>query len=631
MAASRPQRTKRTVEPSRINRAMKVGAWYLGDERAEFTVWAPRSQTVMLELADRSIKMQQKGDGYWSAIVSGVKPGTQYRYKLDDHQAYPDPASMSQPFGVHEASAVVDQQFEWHDAQWSGIALEDLVIYELHVGTFTPQGSFEAVIPRVQTLKELGITAIELMPIAQFPGDQKTDDPKAYRNWGYDGTYPYAVQNSYGGVVGLKKLVDACHQQGISVVLDLVYNHFGPEGTYVQSFGNYFTETYKTPWGSAINFDDAHSHCVRSYFLENALYWLREFHIDALRLDAVQAIYDLGAKHFLSELADRVDELSQQQNRKLYLIAESDLNDVKLIRSKAENGYGLDAQWSDDFHHALHALLTGANIGYYQDFGTCEDLAKAYRETFVYDWKYAPHRFRFHGAPAIDRAMSQFVVCIQNHDQIGNQMKGERLSQLISFEGLKLAAGAVILSPYIPLLFMGEEYGEEVPFTYFVSHSDSDLIRMVRQGRKQEFEPFHYEGEPPDPESAETFQACILQWERHQQGKYKTLWQFYQQLLQMRRSLPALVNRDRRSVSACGDEEKKMVWVQRSSTDQTLLILMNFNQSDQSFEFPEGQWRKIIDSADERWLGKGAAAPEKGAQGESGQAIARSFIIYERY
>jgi maltooligosyltrehalose trehalohydrolase len=610
---------------------MKVGTWYLGNDRAEFTVWAPRSQTVTLELADRSIEMQPKGEGYWSAIVSEVKPGTHYRYKLDDQQSYPDPASMLQPLGVHEASAVVDHQFEWHDAPWKGVALEDMVIYELHVGTFTPEGSFEAIIPRLQTLKELGITAIEIMPVAQFPGDTKTDDPKAYRNWGYDGTYPYAVQNSYGGVVGLKKLVDASHQHGISIVLDVVYNHFGPEGNYIQQFGDYFTETYKTPWGKAINFDDAHSSEVRSYFIENALYWLREFHIDALRLDAVHAIYDMGARHFLSELADRVEELSIQQNRKLYLIAESDLNDVKIIRSKAANGYQLDAQWSDDFHHALHALLTGVDIGYYQDFGTCEDLAKAYNQTFVYDWKYAPHRKRYHGAPATDCAMTQFVVCIQNHDQIGNQMEGDRLWKLLSFEGLKLAAGALILSPYIPLLFMGEEYGEEVPFTYFVSHSDPDLIRAVREGRKREFEAFHFEGEPPDPESAKTYQACILQWERHQQGKHKVIWQFHQKLLEMRRSLPALINRDRASISACADEAKKLVWLQRSSPDQTLMILMNFNSSDQSFEFPDGQWRKLLDSADQCWLGKGTIAPETATHGEKGTAIAQSFMIYERY
>ncbi|MGG6263975.1 malto-oligosyltrehalose trehalohydrolase [Leptolyngbya sp. AN03gr2] len=608
---------------------MKVGAWYLGDGRAEFTVWAPRSQNVTLELPDRSIELTQKDQGYWSTIVSDIKPGTQYRYRLDD-QSYPDPASLFQPLGVHEASALVDHDFEWQDSDWSGIALEDMVIYELHVGTFTAEGTFEAIIPRLQTLKELGITAIELMPIAQFPGDSKTDDPKAYRNWGYDGTYPYAAQNSYGGVLGLKKLVDACHQHRLSVVLDVVYNHFGPEGTYIHQFGDYFTETYKTPWGKAINYDDAHSHCVRSYFLENALYWLRDFHIDALRLDAVQAIYDLGARHFLSELVDRVDELSQQQNRKLYLIAESDLNDPKLIRPKKANGYGLDAQWSDDFHHALHALLTGTNIGYYQDFGGCEDLAKAYRDTFVYDWKYAPHRQRFHGTSALDCPMSQFVVCIQNHDQIGNQMKGERLSQLISFEGLKLAAGAVILSPYIPLLFMGEEYGEEVPFTYFVSHSDPELIRMVQQGRKQEFKHFHYDGEPPDPEAKETFQSCILQWERHQEGKHKTLWRFYQKLLEMRRSMPALVNRDRNSISACAEEEKKLLWVERSSAEQTLLTLMSFNQSEQSFEFPEGRWDKVFDSSEEQWMGKGAIAPEKGSHGEAGQVNAQSFVIYER-
>jgi maltooligosyltrehalose trehalohydrolase len=596
---------------------MKVGAWYLGDDRCEFTVWCPRSKTVTLELSDQCVEMQRQDDGYWSTIVSGIKPGAEYRYRLQSG-TFPDPASQFQPSGVHGASAVVDHRFEWQDLQWQGIQLEDFVIYELHVGTFTPEGTFEAIIPRLQTLKDLGVTAIEIMPIAQFPGD---------RNWGYDGTYPYAIQNSYGDASSLKKLVDACHQHGISVVLDVVYNHFGPEGAYINQFGDYFTETYKTPWGSALNFDNAYSHCVRSYFLENALYWLREFHIDALRLDAVQAIYDMGAQHFLAELADRVEELSQQQNRKLYLIAESDLNDVKLIRSKSANGYGLDAQWSDDFHHALHALLTGTDIGYYQDFGTCEDLAKAYRDTFVYDWKYAPHRFRFHGAPALDCPMTQFVVCIQNHDQIGNQMHGERLSQLISFEGLKLAAGAVLLSPYIPLLFMGEEYGEEVPFAYFVSHSDPELIQAVRRGRKAEFAAFHLEGEPPDPEAPETFQACKLQWERHQQGKHQVLWRFHQRLLQLRRSHPALVKRDRASVSACAEEAKKLVWLER----QDVICVFNFNQSDQGFEFPAGRWRVVLNSADQEWMGAGSLAPEKEQEGESGNVRSQSFVVYERY
>ncbi len=481
---------------------MRLGAYYLGDRRCEFTVWAPNAETVSLQILTpqpRTIPMQQKEWGYWQVTADEIEPGTRYLYQLNGGETRPDPASYAQPEGVHGPSQVIDQHFVWNDQGWSGVPLDNMIIYELHVGTFTPEGTFEAIIPRLPDLRELGITAIEIMPIAQFPGSQPAGEGSAYRNWGYDGVYPFAVQNSYGGPQGLKKLVEACHKEGIAVVLDVVYNHFGPEGNYMSHFGPYFTETYRTPWGSAINFDDAHSPDVRSFFIQNALHWLQDYHIDALRLDAIQAIYDLGAKHFLEELAENVAELSQQDGRRRYLIAESDLNNPRIIRSPDKGGYGLDAQWSDDFHHALHALLTGSDIGYYQDFGTCEHLAKAYRDTFVYDWKYSPHRQRFHGSSALDCPLTQFVVCIQNHDQIGNQMLGERLFQLISFESLKLAAGAVLLSPYIPLLFMGEEYGEEAPFTYFVSHSDPELIQAVRKGRKQEFEAFHYDGEPPIP------------------------------------------------------------------------------------------------------------------------------------
>jgi maltooligosyltrehalose trehalohydrolase len=612
---------------------MKVGAWYLGSDRCEFTVWAPHAKTVTLEIVaskHQSVPMQPQQSGYWQVTTDHTPAATRYLYRLDDHQPRPDPASHFQPFGVHEPSEVIDHTFEWQDQQWSGVALEDMIIYETHVGAFTLAGTFDAIIPRLQTLKELGITAIELMPIAQFPGDHPTDDPQAYRNWGYDGVYPFAVQNSYGGVLGLKRLVNACHQHGISVILDVVYNHFGPEGNYLNQFGDYFTETYKTPWGSAINFDDAYSHHVRDFFIENTLYWLRDYHIDALRLDAVHAIYDLGAKHFLEELSEKVEQLSQHQGQKFYLIAESDLNNARIIRPYDVGGYGLDAQWSDDFHHALHALLTGSQTGYYQDFGECAHLAKAYQDTFVYDWQYAPHRSRYHGSPALDRPFHQFVVCIQNHDQIGNQMLGERLSQLIPFESLKLAAGAVILSPYIPLLFMGEEYAEDAPFTYFVSHSDPDLIRAVRNGRRQEFAAFHYEGEPPDPESPETFKRCKLNWEKRHEGQHQVMWSFYQRLMQLRRSLSALMKNDRSCLSANSDEAKKLVWWQRWDENQHLICAMNFSESNQEFEFGDQHWRKILDSADKQWLGSGSELPEKIAPRQNGKLRSHSFVLYER-
>ena len=483
--------------------------------------------------------------------------------------------------------------------------LESLVIYELHVGTFTPEGTFDAMISRLQDLRELGITAIELMPIAQFSGShppQAQDQSHTYRNWGYDGAYLYGVQNSYGEPASLKRLVDACHKEGISVILDVVYNHFGPEGSYVQQYGPYYTEAYHTLWGSALNFDHQHSPNVRNFFIENALYWMRTYHIDALRLDAVQAIYDLGAFHILEELAERVAELSEELDRKFYLIAESDLNDSKVIRSSDQGGYGLDAQWSDDFHHSLHTLLTGDRIGYYQDFGQCQQLAKAFQQAFVYDWQYAPHRQRFHGRTPKGCNPSQFVVSIQNHDQIGNQLKGDRLPQIISFEALKLAAGAVLLSPFIPMLFMGEEYAEEAPFTYFVSHSDPELIQAVRQGRKQEFEAFHYDGEPPDPEAVDTFLICKLNWDKRKEGKHQILWSFYQHLIRLRNTLPGLLHPDFQSIQAGSDEKNQIVWWRRWNGNDQILCLMNFNAAAVKLDSVVDSFsgHKILDSALEK-------------------------------
>lgn len=610
---------------------MRVGAWYLGNDQCEFTLWAPKAESATVHIVSpkpRRLDMRPHDRGYWTVTASDIPPGTRYLLQIDQQEAKPDPASQSQPEGVHAPSEVIDHRFEWKNAATAGVPLEDMIIYELHVGTFTPEGTFDAIAPRLSRLHELGVNAIEIMPVNQCPGEQPTRDPKAYRNWGYDGVYPFAVQNSYGGVTGLKQLVDASHQQGIAVILDVVYNHFGPEGNYLNVFAPYFTETYRTPWGSAVNFDDAYSDGVRNYFIENALYWLREFQIDGLRLDAIHAIYDLGAKHFLQELSDRVDQLSQQHNRKCVLIAESALNDARIIRPVEKGGYAIDAQWSDDFHHALHTLITGESLEYYEDFGRCEDLAKAYRDRFVQDGCYSQYRRRNHGNTATDCPPHQFVVCIQNHDQIGNRLLGERISQLVSFEALKLAAGAVLLSPYVPLLFMGEEYGEEAPFAYFVSHSDPDLIQAIRKGRKEEFAAFHALGEPPDAESPETFLMCKLNWEKHQEGKHQTLWTFYQHLIQLRRTFPALKNSNS-SIDAGADEAQKIVWWRREADGNQLLCVLNFSQQDSEFQFPAGQWRKVLDSADEKWLGNGAALPEQVASGGSGKVRSQSIALFE--
>ena len=604
---------------------MKIGADYQGSGRCEFTVWAPFLKEVAVQIVapeKRLLPMQKNEEGYWKLTATDVKPGTLYFYQLEGTTDRPDPASKFQPQGVHGPSQAIDSNaFTWNDHQWSGIPLEEMIIYELHVGTFTPAGTFTAIIPQLPELSRLGVNAIEIMPVAQFPGD---------RNWGYDGVYPYAVQNSYGGPEGLKQLVDAAHQQGIAVILDVVYNHFGPEGNYISQYGPYFTETYRTPWGSAVNFDDAHSKGVRNYFIENALYWLQDYHFDALRLDAIHAIYDLGAKHFLQELSEKVATLSTG-GRKKYLIAESDLNDVRVIRDREVGGQGMDAQWSDDFHHSLHTLLTSEQIGYYQDFGKCEQLAKAFKESFVYSWQYSPERRRYHGSDASAFPGHQFVVCTQNHDQVGNRMLGERMSHLVSFEGAKLAAGALLLSPNIPLLFMGEEYGEVSPFLYFVSHTDPDLVEAVRAGRKKEFSAFHLEGEYSDPQGPETFQKSQLRWEDRKEGKHKVLWELHQLLIQFRRTIPALKNLDKQNLEASSVEEDKLLLLRRWSSESQIFAILNFNTKNVTLKtLPNGNWQKILDSADSKWMGPGATLPEKTTSTQELTIPSQSFALYQQ-
>jgi len=605
---------------------MKIGANYLGNNCCEFKVWSPWRERVAVKIIspeERLIDLEIDPQGYGRATVDNIPPGSRYFYQLDGELLHTDPASYSQPNGVHQASEVIDQNsFIWQDQDWKNIPLDELIVYELHVGTFTPEGTFAAIIPRISELLELGINAIELMPIGQFPGD---------RNWGYDGTYLYAPQNSYGGVEGLKQLVNACHQQGMAVFLDVVYNHFGPEGNYIGQFGPYFTDFYRTPWGSAINYDQAYCQGVRNFIIENALYWLRDFHIDALRLDAADNIFDLGAKHILQELADQVNQLSQQQGRKFYLMAETDLNDAKLIRSKAVGGYGLDVQWCDDFHHAIHTILTGENIGYYQDYGRCEQLAKSYREGFIYTWDYSPNRKRLHGQSAVDCPPDHFLVFSQNHDQIGNRLLGERLTALVSYNALKLAAATVLLSPYIPLLFMGEEYGEPAPFQYFISHSDQDLIEAVRKGRKAEFEAFHLAGEAPDPQSRETFEQCKLNWQLKREGKHQVLWELYQQLIRLRRNIPALKLRDRNHQEVHAIEENKLLYFRRWFEDNQVFCLINFSKNSVSHcpDLVGKTWEKCFDSNDQKWLGSGSNLPQNLINAEALTLVPESFVLYK--
>jgi maltooligosyltrehalose trehalohydrolase len=604
---------------------MRIGASYLGNGSCEFVVWAPFKTKVELKIVlpeEKLIPMQKDEFGYWKTTVKDFSPGPLYLYRLDETAERPDPASHFQPKGVHGPSQVIDHAaFKREDASWRGIELSQMIIYELHVGAFTPEGTFEAIIPRLSEIKETGINAIELMPVAQFPGE---------RNWGYDGAHPFAVQNSYGGPHGLKKLVDACHQMGVAVILDVVYNHLGPEGNYLSDFGPYFTGKYKTPWGKALNFDDAHSGPVRDFFIENALHWLTNYHIDALRLDAVHAIYDTSARPFLQELAEKVDEFSKRDRRKFYLIAESNLNDARVIKPRELGGYGIDAQWCDDFHHCIRTLVTEEHEGYYVDFGGTGQFLKALREGFVYSGQYSAYRKRRHGNSSKGRPAEQFVVCCQNHDQIGNRMLGERLSSLVSFEALKLAAGAVILSPYIPLLFMGEEYGEEAPFLYFVSHSDADLIEAVRKGRKEEFKSFNWKEEPPDPQSVDTFLKTKISWEKRGQGHHKVLLDFYKHLIKLRSEIPALANLDKEALEAFGFEADKLVVMRRWKDESQVLLLFNFNHEEVKLpaSLYEGSWKKMLDSSDKRWNGPGARLPERFNSGDELKMRGHSFAVY---
>jgi maltooligosyltrehalose trehalohydrolase len=514
------------------------GARPQGDA-TRFVVWAPRAR----ELAVRVHTGSASGDhplarderGVFSAIVPGVKAGDDYAYRIDNGPERPDPASRWQPHGVHGASRVVDPDaFAWSDHAWKGIEMADYVIYELHVGTFTPEGTFDAVIPRLAALRALGITAIELMPVAQFPGE---------RNWGYDGVELYAPQNSYGGPEGLKRLVNAAHAEGLAVVLDVVYNHVGPEGNYLSEYAPYFTDVYRTPWGSAVNYDGPDSDEVRRFVIENACYWVTEFHMDALRLDAIHGIFDFQARHILAELTARVHALARELDRIVQVIAESDLNDPRLLRPADRGGFAMDAQWSDDFHHAVHVALTGESSGYYEGFahyGGVAAVADALARRFVFQGQYAPHRRRRHGAPATDVSADHFIISIQNHDQVGNRATGDRLSALVPPDALRLAAALLLLAPYVPMLFMGEEYGEVAPFLYFVSHSDPDLVQAVRAGRREEFASFGWTGDVPDPQSEETFARSRIRFELGSQGEHAKLRSMYRELLAIRREEPAL-------------------------------------------------------------------------------------------
>jgi maltooligosyltrehalose trehalohydrolase len=546
-------------------------------------VWAPRAAAVDLQTGSQRLPMRPEESGWWSIATELAMPGVDYAFVLNGGQPLPDPRSPSQPHGVHGPSRIVDHgSFQWHDVDWNPPPLCSAIVYELHIGTFTPAGSFDAAIERLPHLGELGITHVELMPVAEFSGD---------RGWGYDGVDLFAPHHVYGGPDGLKRLVDACHGRGLAVILDVVYNHFGPSGNYLAQFGPYQTDHYRTPWGDAVNFDQPGSDEVRRFLCDNALMWLRDYHFDGLRLDAIHAIVDTSAIHFLEQLAAEVAALQARLGRSLTLIAESNLNDPRIVRAVEAGGYGLDAQWSDDFHHALHTVLTGERSGYYVDFGSLAHLAKAIRNAYVYDGCYSAYRGRRHGRSPAAVSGHRFLGYAQTHDQVGNRAKGERTSMLMSVDRLKMAAALVMTAPFVPMLFQGEEWAASTPFLYFSGHPEPQLGRAVSEGRKREFSSFGWNPEEiPDPQALETFIRSKLNWGELAREPHEDLLRWHRELIRLRKQSPELTNGRLEQVVVKFDEDAGWLTMARGS----IVVTVNFARAAQSVPLPIPQSCQLL-------------------------------------
>jgi len=546
----------------------------------QFEIWAPRARKLSVQVDGILYPMEGPvRGGRWRASIEQAGPGSEYGFVLDeDSQAYPDPRSQRQPNGVHGLSCVYDHAaFQWHDSRWQAPPLASAILYEMHVGTFTAEGTFDSAIEKLDFLHGLGITHVELMPVAEFAGD---------RGWGYDGVHLFAVTENYGGPDALKRYVDACHLRGLAVLLDVVYNHFGPVGNYTGKFGPYVTNRHCTPWGEAVNFEGPGSDEVRRFFCDNAIMWMRDFHIDGLRLDAVHEFVDRSAVHFLEQLSAEVEVVAATLGARLVLIAESDLNDPKIVRPREAGGYGVDAQWSDDFHHALFTMLhvEEGGRGYYNDFGTMEKLAKSLTEIFVYDGEYSSYRLRKHGRPVDGLSAHHFIGFIQNHDQVGNRATGERIEHIVGMERAKAAIGLVLTAPFVPLLFQGEEFAASTPFQYFADHEDPEMARMVSEGRRREFAAFGFIGrEVPDPEDPETFTRSKLNWNEAEQGAHKEMLGWVHSLIQLRRSTPALNDGDKGHTKVRWSEESRWLRMERG----TVQVFLNLGDQPAEFEIPE--------------------------------------------
>ena len=548
-----------------------------------FQVWAPQSQSVEVLVSGTRHEMTRSATGWWSAKIETAQPGDDYGFFLDNEGPYPDPRSPWQPHGVHRLSRLVNSEsFQWSDTTWQAPPLPRALIYELHIGTFTSAGTFLSAIEKLDHLLNLGVTHVEIMPVGQFSGRH---------GWGYDGVSLFAVHEPYGGSDGLKRFVNAAHAKGLAVLLDVVYNHFGPSGNYTGKFGPYVTDSHHTPWGGAVNLEDAGSTEVRRFFLDNALMWLRDYHVDGLRLDAVHAFVDRSAIHFLEQLSSEVEVLEAESGRRLVLIAESDLNDPRIVTPLVAGGLGIDAQWSDDFHHALFAVLCPKEIGgYYADFGSLAQLAKALERTFVYDGIYSGYRQRIHGRPTGELSQDRFLGYIQTHDQVGNRALGDRISHSAGMERAKIAAAIVLLSPFVPLLFQGEEWAASSPFQYFADHQDRELARLVSEGRKREFSAFGWAPEMiPDPESPETYEASKLKWSEVNQPEHAQILEWYRALIRLRRTMPCFNNRGRGNVRVTFDEEAGWLRVERG----TIIVLSNLGAAEKTFPVPKSSFLEL--------------------------------------
>ena len=545
--------------------------------------------------------MDRNHRGWWTLEVENAGCGDRYAFLLDDDSTcYPDPRSPRQPEGVHEPSQLYDHSlFEWHDQLWRGSPKIGSVIYELHIGTFSKAGTFDGAIEHLQYLAELGVTHIEVMPIAAWAGKQ---------GWGYDSVSLFATHEHYGGPDGFKRFVDACHAKGLAVILDVVYNHFGPVGNYTTKFGPYLNRDRKTPWGDAVNLDGEGSDEVRRFFIDNALMWLRDYHCDGLRFDAVHAFLDLSAVHFMEQLSIETERLSATLAKDFLLIAESDLNDPRVVRSREANGYGMDAQWSDDFHHSLMALLFSpkeGQTGYYADFGSLSDLGKALQHAYVYNGQYSRFRKRRHGRPADGLSAHHFIHFDQNHDQVGNRAKGERLEHLVGLDAAKVSLGILLMAPYIPMLFMGEEWATSSPFLYFADHEDEELRRQVVEGRQKEFAAFGFEGEIPNPEDTTTFETARLNWEEQKEGKHAEMLAWVKALIKLRRSHVCFNDGDTHHMIVSTNEDDQTLVMQREEAR----VLMNLGKESQTFDLLEGEKLELISKGTPQISGKTLSLP----------------------